>query len=326
MRAAVDDLVISFDSADSLIRSGWQLLFDLEIERARNIDLPQPDLRLNAQLVSELPDLPARPPDYEAPAVPESARPVRFYEDAAGGILRLARPAQIHFNFNADSAEIYLASAMLDSGSLEDITMTALAPFFRRRGVYMAHAFAVSNTIAVLFCGPSGSGKTTAGLATLNDGWRFLANDVTLLRKDQGAVHAFPSPGAINLDPTSLTFLPGRRTMNLEEYPLTLTGKRILPRRAVLSEDELGGGAPVSTVLFPRLHTAEHSAVQEIAAAVGLARLIEDSVDQWDHATYEEHIDFLTDLSRQARFYHLSLPRGSQATHPQLTTLINSLH
>jgi hypothetical protein len=66
----------------------------------------------------------------------------------------------------------------------------------------------------------------------------------------------------------------------------------------------------VNTILFPCLTDQIHYSLHEVSPALGLARLIEENVEQWDSSTYETTIDLLTSLSRQVNFFDLLLPRG----------------
>ena len=317
MRLLLHDLLLDFSSEDSRIHEGWEALFDLEIKAAAGRpDSDSPDIWLAAALMSELPRPPAARPSYSEPSSADQQRTLHYYESGTGGFLNLARPAQITFNFDDSQAQITLTRPVLDAGNLEDLTLIALAPFLRRRGFYMLHAFAAARETAVLLCGPPGSGKTTIGLALVNKGWRYLANDAALLsnaalrKEDKNGVCAYPSPGAINLHPHTLAMFPDFEERTVQLSKTTTGGKQIIARGSLLQEEEIGKkSAPVSTILFPSLTNQPEYSLHEVNPAIGLARLIEENVDQWDRDTYEAHIDLLARLSHQAGFYDLHFPR-----------------
>lgn len=307
MRALLHDLRLSLESDDKILLDGWRRLFDIEVERASMQPSDAvPDITLTAVVVSQLPQIADGQPSYIDP-VPEGGQRVRYYETPGGGILDLARPARIQFDFLAGQARILLTRSILDTGNLEDITMIALAPFLRRRGFYMAHAFAVAGDTAVLLSAPSGGGKTTTGLALVQQGACYLANDVTLLHSDGGLIKVYLSPGAVNVHPHSFVLLPDFRERLPAGEAAEQSGKVVLSRGMLFESEHLGEASPVQAILFSSITEQSGCSLHDIPAAVGMARLIEAGVDQWDRPTYDDHISFLTALSRQVRFYDLRL-------------------
>ena len=306
MRARLNDLLLELTSSDPQVQDTWRVLFDLEIQAdAAGPDEETPHIRLAAAVSSSLQTPPQIRPSYQG-----SANKVRYYASNDGGFLDLARPAQILFDFPTATAQITLNRDLLDGGNLEDLTLIALAPFLRRRGLFITHAFSSAQESAVLLCGPPGSGKTTTGLALLNQGWEYLANDAALLQDMEGQVMVLPSPGAINLHPDAFSLLPGYSFTACSPTLPAGRGKIIYPRGTLLPGKKIAGRTAVSTVFFLTFTNQSQPALHEVPRAIGLARLIEENVDQWDQDTYLNHIDLLTTLSRQAAFYDLHLIRG----------------
>ena len=324
MRALLHNLLLEFAAENPQVQDGWQALFDLEIKTAAAQPEPgSPDIRLAAVVTTHLPHSPAARPSYIQPGTAGQGRPLRYYETERGGRLDLPRPAQITFDFLESAAQITLTPQGLDARSLEDLTLIALSPFLRRRGFFMLHAFAAARESAVLLCGPPGSGKTTTGLALLKKGWRYLANDAALLRDDAGQVKAYPSPGAINLHPRTLALLPDFQD-RLPPVPQPVRGgKHILSRGTLLLDQEHADPTVVGTILFPCLTNQAQESLHEVTPAIGLARLIEENIDQWDRGTHAAHFDLLTRLSRQANFFDLHLPRG-RLPNPGLLNALDS--
>ncbi len=331
MRALLHDLLISLESTDSRVLDGWAQLFDREIVAAAALPAGQEvAVQLRAGVARQAPGAPPHVPDYieHAPVAGEETnaargRQVSFHGGPHGGTLTLARPAQIEFHFAEGRAELILTPHILDAGSLEDISAIALAPFLRRRGLFMVHAFALAGEdTALLISGPSGSGKTTSGLAMLRAGWKYLANDLTLLGREQGTVLAYPSPGTINVHPHTLALLPAYASPPRAAVD-KIRGKYIFSRSRFLDEAALGAPAAVRAVLFAQPAAGSLPRLTRLPASVGLARLIVESMDQWDQATYQENLDLLTRLGRQAGFYELHLPRAGAAELAQAAALLN---
>jgi hypothetical protein len=314
MRVQLPDLLIELISSDPQVSNGWNQIFEREIiTTAAKPESVYPQIRLTVDVLDHLLDPPAVQPFFEE-AGGEQQREVRYYETEEGGFLDLARPAQISFNFEASTAEIKLTRQGIDAGNLEDLTLIALAPFLRRRGFFLVHAFAAARNSAVLLCGSPGSGKTTTGLAMLSNGWRYLANDAALLKEMDGEVRVYPSPGAINLHPKTFNLLPEyQRTVGPIQWTKN-AGKSPFARGHLLSEGMFAESSIVTAIIFPAITGQAQYSLHEVDPAIGLARLIEDNVDQWDRSTYVEHIDLLTNLSRQISFYNLHLARDHALT------------
>lgn len=190
-----------------------------------------------------------------------------------------------------------ITTAILHNGRLLDVTYTALSPFLRRRGLFLAHAFAAArNDRCVLLVGPSGSGKTTAGLSLLQQGWRLLGNDVVMLQQRADAVYALPTPGRIRLRPQTQRLLPSAGNLAQWAPPAT-----------------------VALLCFPQIVPSAPSQLHALPPAVGLARLMAESVDRWDAATVPEHVACLRRLCAQTAVF--TLQSGTDvATWPQLLT------
>ncbi|MGD8584306.1 MAG: hypothetical protein PVJ75_03055 [Chloroflexota bacterium] len=193
----------------------------------------------------------------------------------------------------------------LSTGRLEDIVFSSLAPALRRRGLFMIHAFAIEKDEgAILLVGESGSGKTTTGLSLISHGWRYLANDVLLLRENGGIVSAMPTPGGIGLNAHSLQLLPGLGSTASFKHT---TAKYYYPATELVAG--WGRGAPVRRILFTQVRPDGETGLEPTNHSVTLARLMEASVDRWDTASLDDHLHTLALLSRQAEGYELSVGR-----------------
>jgi hypothetical protein len=198
-----------------------------------------------------------------------------------------------------------ITTGPLVAGRLADILFTSLAPVLRRRGYYLLHGFAAAHEgRAILLVGRSGSGKTTAGLALLAEGWQYLANDVVVLRRMQDKVIALPAPGGFTVTALSLRllpWLPGRMT-HLSGDELA---KKYVPAGSIIQS--WAPSAPVGGLYFPAVTPSEATSRRSVTKAVALARLIENSVDSWDHESIPAHVELLDLLTVQADSYDLRL-------------------
>jgi len=216
------------------------------------------------------------------------------------------------------SITVQLTVHALQPRRLEDIVFGSLAPLLRRRGVYLIHAFAAAKgNKAILLAGESGSGKSTTGLCLVRQGWAYLANDVVFLKEHEGIVEAWPTPGGISLDPTTVELLPHLAHQFTGDR--LRAGKQYFPAREII--EDWASPAPVAVICFPRVNGDAVSNIHKLSQSVAIARLMEGSIDRWDRPVLRDHIRLLERLGRQSESYDLSLGRDTE----QLQRILNGL-
>ncbi|MDX1413522.1 MAG: hypothetical protein R3293_04975 [Candidatus Promineifilaceae bacterium] len=288
----------------------WQVLFDYELSAAPPAAAVGESIEIAVQ-VDPLPaPLPDREPDYRSnyPPLLVFARPDDILLVPSNLVqVSLDRMAIENPVCPGPRAIIKISPEILDNGGFEDVVTLTLAPFLRRRGFYMIHAFtAALKGQAVMFSGASGQGKTTAGLSLVGHEWHFLANDVALLHEKESVCAAL-SPGTVHADPTTLALLPQLAAAVEPQQQHPVHGKMSIPRTALLAERNPPLSATVTAVYFPEIGGGAGHQIIPLPRAVGLARLMESSMDQWDRPAWQIHVDFLERLSHQVTFHQLLL-------------------
>jgi hypothetical protein len=284
----------------------------------------QSDVQVRIRVVDTLPVAPPRSPyftsrgsgrssseaDVSAFRGQNEAIEIR-YDD--GAVVRLPGPVP-------KSAEVFLERSVFSNGRYEDACMAALAALLRPWGIYVVHAFAAEKDgQAILLVGESGSGKTTTGLNLMAHGWRYLANDLALLRRKGDDVYALPSPGGFSIRSQTFRLLPQLKPL-AEHYPAGLGDAHQIPARAVVPR--WAAPAPVRCVLFPIVTGAVATTLHRLRPAVALARLMEESVDRWDEASLAGHLTALEALCRQAPSATLALGRDIDRLPAQLERVL----
>ncbi len=202
------------------------------------------------------------------------------------------------------AVDLQVTPEMVHGSRFEDAVFTSLAPLLRRRGLYLVHAFAAVSPAggATLLIGPSGSGKTTTGLNLLLHGWRLLANDVALLKWEDGVVWALPTPGVVSIRAKTFELLPDLRrlTGGSPDREISVSGRRI---------NRWGRPAPVSRLIFPAVGPGPDSALLPESRSVALARILEESLDRWDGSQIAPHTSLLAELVEQTTPNRLHLGR-----------------
>jgi hypothetical protein len=122
--------------------------------------------------------------------------------------------------------------------------------------------------------------------------------------------HAMLSPGALQISPATGPLLPQFAPL-LKKYAYHTDQEKVsVPRLEFLSCGDTLPSAPLKSIFFPMVtERADHHA-EQVSRAVGLARLMEFSMDQWDRDQWQDHVSFLERVSHQVEFYWLHLGRN----------------
>lgn len=302
-------MICELASAETAVLAQWQRLFD---NRFHCQSIRPAAVRVALMIVDSLPALPTESPTAAEHFVgggelyayqQENDRLALYLTRSHGMVLSVTGLS----GTAAPSAQIWVRKKALADGSLEDVTMFALAPFLRRKKSFLVHAFTVAHEGgATLLVGTSGSGKTTTGLSLWADNWVFLANDVTLLQSQQDEIWAFPSPGGINIHPHTLNLLPDLAVSSATFN--AIYGKYEVPVADLIAN---AGRRPFPVrhiCLLQRCASAKHQLLP-ISPALALAQLMEESIDRWDEQTFADHVTVLEQVVHQAACFHLKLGR-----------------
>ncbi len=310
-------LKIDLHSDSRLIRRNWEHLFGSWLAGSSvHPTETQGDIELSLALSEKLPPLPLEEPFFEDPRpLPDDIGILSAYHgpedhitlhylDGALVTLSLTDPSESPPLTRARITGS-LTPAALAYGRFEDINYTSMAPFLRRQGYFLLHAFAAAKDgRAVIISGKSGSGKTTSGLALVLNGWQLLSNDILLLEARADGIYALPTPGGVGIRPFSLELLPELKQL-VADTPLRKGSYDI-------SSHQLSGGAfapatKVSHIYFPEITPSGSTTLRPARRAFCLARLMEESIDRWDAPMLGPHISFLETLCHQARVNFLQL-------------------
>ncbi len=216
------------------------------------------------------------------------------YQDQAIGFDLQKESSRFRFHFQLGAyfeinLKEFTITGVLQPSShlfLEDMLYICLAPLLRRKGTYLIHGFAAQKEDQnILLVGPSGSGKTTAGMALLKNGWRFLANDVILLKGNPTRI--YPTFDRIRVRKgTSRLLCEG--DSGLEDISIIF--------------GQLGH---VTAVYFTQLQPNHPTQLCPLPAPLACAKLIESSVDRWDTAQLPAHLSFLRQLCEETAVFTL---------------------
>jgi hypothetical protein len=196
----------------------------------------------------------------------------------------------------------------------------------RRAGVYDLHAAGAldpKTQTGALFVGASGSGKTTLTLRLAACGWRYLSDDMVVLRE---------TPAGLEVEGLRRLFAVAAKSIaatGLEQVGAVLgppvasdPSKRRLEPEAVFPEGRAVRCTP-RALFFPRVTDANVSSVGPLTGREAMQRLVRAC--PW--ATYDapvapEYLRVLARLARQCRAYELRAGRDLLAEPARAADLL----
>ncbi len=179
----------------------------------------------------------------------------------------------------------------------------------RRAGVFDVHAAAAVEPISgagALFVGASGSGKTTLTLRLTEAGWRYLSDDMVVLRETNGVITA---EGLRRLFAVSSTSIVGTSQTKIDAAlgsPVASDpNKRRLEPETVFPDSRAASCRP-HTLFFPRIVDETQTRISGMTSREAMQQLMRHC--PW--ATYDafaapDYLKMLAQLASQCRAYEL---------------------
>ena len=185
---------------------------------------------------------------------------------------------------------------------------------------YLLHAGAVArNGAGIILPGASGSGKSSLTLALLNQGYRYLSDELGVVSPSTGGLHAFPKPISIK-DISVFPDLADRDDFWLgpedgergREEPVWYAHPEDV--RA----DSISGPVPIRYIIFPRYDPAAPPQLQPMSPDEAVRQLIDNSVNFSQFGKHGLHL--LAALVEDAQCFSLT-----SNDLEETTALINEL-
>ncbi len=183
----------------------------------------------------------------------------------------------------------------------------------RRAGVYDVHAAGALDPVSgagALFVGASGSGKTTLTLRLMESGWRYVSDDMVVLRETPGGIEAEGLRRLFAVAATSIIARSGWRLRAALGAPVASDpSKRRLEPEAAFPDSRAAICRP-QALFFPRVTDAVETTIVAMPARMGMQQLLRHC--PW--ATYDaqsapDYLRVLARLANQCRAYELHAGR-----------------
>jgi hypothetical protein len=204
----------------------------------------------------------------------------------------------------ANQVDLWLDTPLnLSSGVTGQLLSHALAPAFRRCGVFEIHSAGViapGTEDVILIAGPSGSGKSTLTTQLANCDWGYLSDDVLLLHGSDQGITAEPLRRFFAL--TSQTIAAAALDTELQHPGKAKS--RVTPQE-LFKREPIGAGVP-GTIIFPAVVDSECSHLVQLNAAESMTRLLR--LCPWaayDKPTSGGHLQILGRLANSTSAFDL---------------------
>ena len=212
------------------------------------------------------------------PKVPETARELsvspslRVLKDRDSCYL-LKGDSIVHLDLRNSRAEGSLGTSFWESPpkSQQELLMLSLLWLMRNHGLYGLHANGLEkNGCGVLIAGSTCSGKSTAAVSLIRQGWRYLSDDVTLLRQSRDRIEAIAFQRGFSIDPGL-----ARHYQELEEPLRTSSSnghKRLIDLNAVYPGKHVSQCIP-NVLIFPSIVSEKKSQLIPLDTVAALIEL-----------------------------------------------------
>jgi len=288
---------------------------------------PPSDLVFRLTLADEAPPAPPSPPNFRQGDL------LAYYLDGAHVTAHFPRFGQLQLDLARGAITgVITRAALATYGVFEDLLAIGLSPHFRRRGLFLLHAFAAVSPplpplarnqplpirarvnphrggAAILLVGDIGSGKTTTGLALLHAGWKLLSNDSPILTltphsiSNSNSPSVLSYPGLLSAYPDTLTRFPELASL---AAPNTERQKTLFAAEAIYPDVWVDSARPAA-IIFPQIESRPDHTLEKLRPAEALPLLLPHAVEPWDREMIPAHLALLKQFVETVPAYRLRL-------------------
>jgi len=184
------------------------------------------------------------------------------------------------------------------------IFLIGLSELLRSRDLYLIHAAALARDgKGVLIPGFTGSGKTTLSIALLREGFQFLGDDRTFIKKEADGLKLLAFPDELDVTEETISSFPEMKDLPEDAF-------KIGPRKKKFWVDRVYPGSMVNRsvpkiLLFPNIVQKKNSQLDPLSKAQAVERLLPHSLLVFDGEIAEKHFHLLCHLVEKMDCYRL---------------------
>lgn len=192
------------------------------------------------------------------------------------------------------------------------LTHTAFTiPFvdqIKRLGLYPLHAAGMAfNNKGVLFPGDSGAGKSTLTVALLREGFGFLSDDTTFLKRDDRGITMLAFPDEIDVTQQTINFFPELSNRSISKH-IGAPKYQVDPEIFYPKQLQYVWECAPKCLVFPNISKDDHSSLEMLDKEKAFLELGHNVLLTEPKAS-QAHFDILTDLVNHCDCYELQTGR-----------------
>ena len=232
-----------------------------------------------------------------------------LYRDAERLVVDVRDQGVLLIDRNRGAASGYFyGPETLAPDRLETFFHYAMIELLKGRNIFPLHAAALeSQGKGVLLHGPNGCGKTTAMLSLLRSGYRYLGDDLPLLRDDDPTQRLLATSLNIDVTDHTIEMIPELRTAGVG---LLQQGAY---RKSFHAEDvypgSRGRSCEPAMLLFSQVTNISHSCLEPLGKSLALEALVQREAYSRDAQTAAQEFQVLAKLVQRAACYRLHFGR-----------------
>jgi hypothetical protein len=201
------------------------------------------------------------------------------------------------------------------------IFLIGLSELVRSRGLYLIHAAALARDgKGLLIPGFTGSGKTTLSIALLREGFRFLGDDRTFIKKEADGLKLLAFPDELDVTEKTLFSFPEMKDLPKDTFKMGPRKKKFWVER-VYPGSIIDISVP-RILLFPNIVQKENSQLEPLSKAEAVERLLPHSLLVFDGEIAEKHFHLLCHLVEEMDCYHLDFGQDILHVHKLIDKII----
>jgi hypothetical protein len=208
--------------------------------------------------------------------------------------------------------------------SKQGFLMLSLLWLLPQHGLYALHANSlVRDGVGVFFSGSSGSGKSTLSLSLIRQGWRYLSDDITLIRHCQDGIEAIAFQKGFSFDPNLVNHYP--ELNHPLETPFFNGQKRFLDI-SLIYPDRFQSSCFPKVLISPKIVSQDRSRIIPIDRAEALILLIENSGGfMVDKGIVTKQMEVFKQLVYQTSSYQLLAGRDLYEEPERISEVLSDL-